>query len=293
METIKFHLIEKTKLLKDNFIDIPQLEARLLLAKVLNKDLNWTYVNFEKKISKKKLLKYEKLIKKKIEKFPTAYLLGNKEFYSINFKVNKNTLIPRPETEIMIEEIKKNFQNKKKFSVLDLGTGSGCILLSILNEFPKAFGIGTDKKLNIIKMAKFNSKKLFLNKRSFFYIQDWNISKSFKKLLSLNKKIFKKNKFDLIVSNPPYIAKSEMNNLMKEVKYEPKTALNGGYNGIEAYKKIFSQIRSILSKNGSIFFEIDPKRALNVEKILQKEGFKNIVFFNDLSNKKRVVSAKN
>ena len=142
-------------------------------------------------------------------------------------------------------------------------------------------------------MAKFNSKKLFLNKRSFFYIQDWNISKSFKKLLSLNKKIFKKNKFDLIVSNPPYIAKSEMNNLMKEVKYEPKTALNGGYNGIEAYKKIFSQIRSILSKNGSIFFEIDPKRALNVEKILQKEGFKNIVFFNDLSNKKRVVSAKN
>ena len=114
MESVKSCLIEKTKLLKDNLITTPKLEARLLLAKAINKDLNWTYLNLEKKISKKKLSKYEILIKKKLKKFPTAYLLGYKEFYSMNFKVNKNTLIPRPETEIIVEEIKKNFKNKKK-----------------------------------------------------------------------------------------------------------------------------------------------------------------------------------
>ena len=174
METIKSYLIEKTKLLKDNSIDLPKLESRLLLAKALNKDLNWTYLNTGKEISKKKIMIYEMLIKKKIKRFPTAYLLENKEFYSMNFKVNKNTLIPRPETEIIIEEIKKNFQNKKRLLVLDLGTGSGCILLSILKEFKNAIGIGIDKYLETIKVAKINSKKNHLSKRAKFINLDWN-----------------------------------------------------------------------------------------------------------------------
>ena len=103
------------------------------------------------------------LIKKKIKRFPTAYLLENKEFYSMNFKVNENTLIPRSETEILIEEIKKNFKSRKRFSVLDLGTGTGCILLSILKEFKNAIGIGIDKYLETIKVAKINSKKNHLS----------------------------------------------------------------------------------------------------------------------------------
>ena len=159
METVKSCLLKKTKLLKDNSVTTPKLEARLLLAKAVNKDLNWTYLNLEKIISKKKLLKYKILIEKKIKKIPTAYLLGYKEFYSMNFKVNKNTLIPRPETEIIIDEVKKNFQNKKKISVLDLGTGTGCILLSILREFRNARGIGIDKNLQTINTANINSKK--------------------------------------------------------------------------------------------------------------------------------------
>ena len=188
METVKSCLEEKTKLLKDNSITTPRLEARLLLAKAVNKDLNWTYLNLEKRISKKKLSKYKILIEKKLKKFPTAYLLGYKEFYSMNFKVNKNTLIPRPETEIIIDEIKKNFQNKKKFSVLDLGTGTGCILLSILREFRNARGIGIDKNLETIKMANINSKKNNLLKRAKFITSDWNQKNFFKKILNVNKK---------------------------------------------------------------------------------------------------------
>lgn len=292
MQNIKEQLIEKTRILKENRITVPKLEARLLLAKVLKKDLNWTFLNLDYKISKKNTILFDSLVKKRINKIPTSYILGEKEFWGKNYKVNRHTLIPRPETELIISAIKKKYHFNSSLSVLDLGTGTGCILLSILSEFPKAFGIGTDIKSNIIKVAEFNSKRHCLLKRSFFSVQNWNLHISFKQLLVLNKKLYKKNKFDLVVSNPPYILRSKMKNLMEEVKFEPQVALDGGYNGLKAYKNIFSQIKSVLSKNGSILFEIDPPRVKNIKKILEKEGFKKIIFLKDFSNRRRVVLAK-
>ena len=293
METIKSHLIEKTKLLKDNFIEVPKLEARLLLAKTFNKNLNWTYLNTEKRISKKKIMIYEMLIKKKIKRFPTAYLLENKEFYSMNFKVNKNTLIPRPETEVMLEEIKKNFKSKKKFSILDLGTGTGCILLSILNEFKNAFGIGIDKYLETIKVAIINSKINNLSKRSQFVNLNWNQKDSFKKILKINKKFSGNEKFDLIVSNPPYLLKNEMKNLMPEVKYEPKASLYGSEDGLSFYKKVLPKINSLISKKSFIYLEINPENLTNIEKICKNNNFHNIQYIKDLSGRKRFVLIKN
>jgi release factor glutamine methyltransferase len=293
METVKSCLIEKTKLLKDNLITTPKLEARLLLAKAINRDLNWTYLNLEKNISKKKLLKYETLVEKKLKNFPTAYLLGYKEFYSMNFKVNKNTLIPRPETEIVIEEIKKSFQNKKKFSILDLGTGTGCILLSILREFKNARGIGIDKYLETIKMANINSKKNNLLKRVKFITLDWNQKNFFKKILKINKKFNGHEKFDLVVSNPPYLLKNEMKNLMPEVIYEPKGSLYDNKDGLSFYKRVLPEINSILSKNSCIYFEINPKSLKNIEKICKNNNFHNFQYINDLSGKKRFVLINN
>ena len=210
----------------------------------------------------------------------------------MNFKVNENTLIPRSETEILIEEIKKNFKSRKRFSVLDLGTGTGCILLSILKEFKNAIGIGIDKYLETIKVAKINSKKNHLSKRAKFINLDWNKKNFFKEILKINKKFCGNGKFHLVVSNPPYIERKEMNNLMQEVKFEPKVALDGGHDGLRSYKKIFSQLKIILSKKGSIFFEIDPNKAGKIKKILKTEGFKQITFLKDLLNKKRAVFAK-
>ena len=284
METIKSHLIKKTKLLKNNLIDLPKLEARLLLAKALNKDLNWTYVNLEKKISKKKIFKYEILIKKKLKKFPTAYLLGNKEFYSMNFKVNENTLIPRPETEVIIEEIKKKFQNKKNFLVLDLGTGSGCILLSILKEFKNATGIGIDKYLETVKVARINSKQNNLSKRSKFFKLDWIQKDFFKQVLKINKKFSGNEKFDLVVSNPPYLLKNEINTLMPEVLYEPKESLYDNKDGLSFYKRILPKINSLVSENSYIYLEINPKNRRNIEKICKSNNIKNINYIKDLSN---------
>ena len=293
METIKSHLIKKTKLLKNNLIDLPKLEARLLLAKALNKDLNWTYVNLEKKISKKKIFKYEILIKKKLKKFPTAYLLGNKEFYSMNFKVNENTLIPRPETEVIIEEIKKKFQNKKNFLVLDLGTGSGCILLSILKEFKNATGIGIDKYLETVKVARINSKQNNLSKRSKFFKLDWSQKDFFKQVIKINKAFSGNKKFDLVVSNPPYLLKHEINTLMPEVLYEPKESLYDNKDGLSFYKIVLPKINSLVSENSYIYLEINPKNKKNIEKICKINNLRNSHYIKDLSGKYRFVLIKN
>lgn len=293
METIKSHLIKKTKLLKNNLIDLPKLEARLLLAKALNKDLNWTYVNLEKKISKKKFFKYEILIKKKLKKFPTAYLLGNKEFYSMNFKVNENTLIPRPETEVIIEEIKKKFQNKKNFLVLDLGTGSGCILLSILKEFKNATGIGIDKYLETVKVARINSKQNNLSKRSKFFKLDWSQKDFFKQIIKINKAFSGNKKFDLVVSNPPYLLKHEINTLMPEVLYEPKESLYDNKDGLSFYKIVLPKINSLVSENSYIYLEINPKNKKNIEKICKINNLRNSHYIKDLSGKYRFVLIKN
>ena len=293
METIKSHLIKKTKLLKNNLIDLPKLEARLLLAKALNKDLNWTYVNLEKKVSKKKFFKYETLIKKKLKKFPTAYLLGNKEFYSMNFKVNENTLIPRPETEVIIEEIKKKFQNKKNFLVLDLGTGSGCILLSILKEFKNATGIGIDKYLETVKVARINSKQNNLSKRSKFFKLDWSQKDFFKQVIKINKAFSGNKKFDLVVSNPPYLLKHEINTLMPEVLYEPKESLYDNKDGLSFYKIVLPKINSLVSENSYIYLEINPKNKKNIEKICKINNLRNSHYIKDLSGKHRFVLIKN
>ena len=293
METIKSCITKKTKLLKDNYVNVPKLEARLLLAKTFNKDLNWTYSNTEKKISTKKIRVYEKLIKQKINRIPTAYLLGNKEFYSMNFKVNRNTLIPRPETESMIDEIKKNFKKNKKFNILDLGTGSGCILLSILQEFKKSVGIGVDKYLKTINVAKTNSKKNYLSSRSKFITLDWNNPKFLKKILQANKNFTSRNKFQLIVSNPPYLLKNEMKSIMPEVKYEPYESLYDNKDGLSFYKMILPKIHSLISSNGYICFEINPKSSNKINKICKKNGFANFKFIKDLSKKKRFILIKN
>ena len=228
-----------------------------------------------------------------MKKFPTAYLLGNKEFYSMNFKVNENTLIPRPETEVIIEEIKKKFQNKKNFLVLDLGTGSGCILLSILKEFKNATGIGIDKYLETVKVARINSKQNNLSKRSRFFKLDWSQKDFFKQIIKINKAFSGNKKFDLVVSNPPYLLKHEINTLMPEVLYEPKESLYDNKDGLSFYKIVLPKINSLVSENSYIYLEINPKNKKNIEKICKTNNLRNSHYIKDLSGKHRFVLIKN
>ena len=255
------NLINKgSKKLKDNNVLSHRLDSEVLLSKILNKTREELLVNLDKKIEIQKINNFERLIKRRSKKEPIAYILKQKEFWSKNFHVNHNTLIPRPETELMVEKIVQIF-NSKDISILDIGTGTGCILLSILGELKNSRGVGVDISNKAINIAKKNSKKHFLTFRAKF------IKKSFDKIYN--------KKFDLIVSNPPYIMKKDIKNLSEDIKrYEPKVALDGGNDGLDVIKKVIYKSKSILKIKGMLALEIGKGQYIKVSKILRKNNFK-------------------
>ena len=264
-----------SKILKDKKILTYQLDSELILSKLLNKRRENLLVNEETIVPLKTVKNFNKLIKIRSKRQPIAYILNKKEFWNYIFYVNKYTLIPRPETELMVESVLKIYKSKR-FKILDIGTGSGCILLSILAECKKASGTGLDISKNALKVAKKNAKLLDLSLRSKF----------------VNKSIsdYFPGKFDLIVSNPPYIKSPEMFKLQPDVKnFEPNIALNGGNDGLDVIKKVIYKSRSILKLNGILAIEIGNKQYKKVSQILKKNNFREKLLIKDYRENIRCV----
>ena len=246
--------------LKNKNIYSHKLDSEILLSKVLNKNREELLINLNQKIEPQNINNFHRLIARRSSKEPIAYILQEKEFWSKNFLVDNNTLIPRPETELMVEKIGKIFE-KKKIYILDIGTGTGCILLSLLSELKTSKGIGIDISKKAIEIAQSNSKKHGLNHRTKF----------FRRSLS---EIYQ-YKFDLIVSNPPYIRKKDIKNLKEDIKkFEPKLALDGGNDGLDVIKKVIYKSKSILKINGMLAIEIGNEQFRKVSKILRSNKFK-------------------
>ena len=246
--------------LKDKRIYSHKLDSEILLSKVLNKTREELLINLNQKIAPQEISDFNKLVDRRSSKEPIAYILKKKEFWSKSFLVNNNTLIPRPETELMVEKIVKIFKTKDIF-VLDIGTGTGCILLSILSELKNSKGIGLDISSKAIQIANVNSSKHKLTQRTKFYKRSLN-------------EIYH-NKFDLIVSNPPYIMKKDIKNLNEDIKkFEPKLALDGGNDGLDVIKKVIYKSRSILKIKGMLALEIGNEQFKRVSKILKSNRFK-------------------
>ena len=261
--------------LKDKNIYSHKLDSEILLSKVLNKTREELLINLNQKIEPQKISYFHKLIDRRSSKEPIAYILKEKEFWSKSFLVSNNTLVPRPETELMVEKIVKIFKTKDIF-VLDIGTGTGCILLSILSELKNSKGIGVDISSKTIQIANANSKKHKLTQRSKFYQR------------SLNEIYY--NKFDLIVSNPPYIMKKDIKNLNEDIrKFEPKLALDGGNDGLDVIKKVIYKSRSILKIKGMLALEIGNEQFKKVSKILISNKFKTRYLVKDYRENIRCV----
>ena len=223
MNTLKL-LNDGANSLKLNDIRTNKLDSEILLSKVLNKPREKLLINLEEKIDKKKIKEFRELILRRSRHEPIAYILNKKEFWSKDFEVNKYTLIPRPETELMVEKLANIFKEKKIY-ILDIGTGSGCILISLLSEIKKSRGIGIDISKKAIQIAIKNAKKFRLNN----YLKFMNISLD----------NFTQKKFDLVISNPPYIKSRDIKKLDNCIKnYEPKIALDGGNDGLDVIKKL-------------------------------------------------------
>ena len=266
-----------SNLLKEKNIHSHILDSEILLSKTLNKSREDILVNLEEKINEKDIFKYKNYIDRRIKNEPIAYILEEKEFWSKKFKVNKNTLIPRPETELLVNKLSEIFK-EKKISILDIGTGSGCIILSLLDELKRSTGIGIDISKEAVYIAKINGLRLNLLNRVKF------LNKSVSSLFN--------KKFDLIVSNPPYIESKDMKNLSEDIRrYEPRLALDGGNDGLDLIKKVIYKSKSILKTKGTLALEIGNEQIKKVSKILFDNNFRIKHVINDYKNNVRCVIA--
>ena len=268
-----------SQLLKNHNIHSHELDAQIILSEIMRIKRESLIINNEINISEKIAKKYDVAIKRRIKNEPVAYIIGKKEFWSQNFIVDHSTLIPRPESELLIYKLVNYFKNRK-INILDIGTGSGCILLSLLKELHSSRGIGIDISSKAIKTAKLNSKKFNLYTRSKFRV--------------INMDNFNTGKYDLIVSNPPYVALKDIKNLSKDIlNYEPLIALRGGFDGLDLIKKVIYKSKCLLKNNGLLGIEIGTNQYMKVSHFLKISGFREVNKVYDYNHNVRcIISTK-
>ena len=248
-----------SKLLKEKNIPSYILDSELLLSKSLNKSREELLINLEQNINKRDFTNFNKYLIRRSKKEPIAYLIGEKEFWSKKFFVNKDTLIPRPETELLVEKLVTIYK-KKRVVILDIGTGTGCIIISLLSELKNSTGMAVDISSKALLMARKNALRFKLSDRIKFLNQHFEDIHS--------------KKFDLIVSNPPYISRNEIKNLSDDIKkFEPRMALDGGNDGLDLIKKVIYKSKEILKINGMLALEIGKQQINKVSKILIDNKF--------------------
>ena len=271
---------EGSKILKKNNIKFADLDCEILLATVLKKQRKYLILNLDKPLSKKNLEIYKDLINQRSSGKPIAYLTKKKGFWNSEFIIEEGALIPRPDTETLVEATIELFKNKDYASVLDVGVGSGCIILSILNEKQSFYGTGIDVSSKSISLSKLNAKKLHLENRVKFIKTDVDN--------------FCHGKYDLIISNPPYIKSNKIKYLEKDVRnFEPKLALDGGLDGTFKILKIVEKASTLLKSNGKLVLEIGYDQKSKIISLLKKRGFYiNNIIKDYAKNDRCIISTK-
>ena len=272
--------IQKAQLfLKKKNTKTPVLDSQILMSEAIKKEKEFIILNFDKEISNKSLEYFNQLIHQRATGEPIAYLVKKKYFWKYQFTVNRDVLIPRPDTEVLIEEVLKLTKNKDSLNLLDVGVGSGCILISILKDKKNFYGTGIDISKKSLDTCMINGKNLGVINRLKLYKSDIDN--------------FHFRKYDLIISNPPYIKKSKLKYLEKDViGFEPKQALDGGVEGLSEISKVINRSSELIKKNGFLILEIGFDQKWKVKKILENKGFYIKKIVRDLSNNDRCIVSK-
>jgi release factor glutamine methyltransferase len=278
LEVIKL----STEYLQKKGVESPRVNAEILLAEILKCKRLDLYLAFDKPLAEKELSDYREAIRKRGLRIPLQYIIGDVEFYGLKLLVNESVLIPRPETELLVEKIINDSSKSQNIKVLDIGVGSGNISLSILKNISNANVVAIDISELALQIAKKNAELNLLQDRIEFKICD-----------IMNNSLNELDKFDLIVSNPPYVSENDYETLEPELKmYEPKIALTDNSNGISFYKKIIEVSDKILKKPGKLFFELGMGQSLQVKTLFEQKGFSNINISKDYSGTDRIISGE-
>ena len=266
-------------ILVENNIISAKLDSEILMSQAIRKNKKFIILNLHKEIKKRDLDYFDNLIQERAKSKPIAQIIKKKDFWKYEFIVNNNVLIPRPDTEILIEQALKLVKNKNRLQILDIGIGSGCILMSILKEKKNFIGTGIDISNKSLQISKVNGQKLRINNRL--------------RLFKSNIDNFNTGKYDLIISNPPYIKKSNLKCLEKDIGFEPKQALDGGLDGLSEIRKVINKSSELIKRSGHFIIEIGFDQKNKVKKILRDKGFYIKRTVKDLSNHDRcIVSIK-
>jgi release factor glutamine methyltransferase len=269
-------LKEGQKKLKNSINDSYQLDSEILMSKILHKKREFILLNLEKEVDIQKSNIFINLVNQRSQGKPIAYLMGKKDFWKYEFNVSKDVLIPRPDTELIIEKVLELTKHKSKLNILDIGVGSGCILLSILKEKPYFNGTGVDLSKKCLDISKINALKLGIKNRVKFFKSDIDN--------------FNYGKYDLIISNPPYINKSKLKYLDKNVVcFEPIMALDGGLDGLSEIRKVINKSSELIKNKGKLVLEIAFDQKNKVKKLLKDKGFYINGVFKDLAKNDRCI----
>lgn len=257
------------------------LDAEVILMHALKMSKSELIAHPERVVTDEEQNLIFSLVKKAKEQEPIAYIVGSKSFWEYDFIVNDKVLIPRPESELIIEKVLQYKPDKQeKLRILDLGIGSGCLLISLLKEYSNAYGIGVDISAEAIEIAEINAKNLVLNQNSIRLIKsDW--------LSNVDKQIF-----DVVVANPPYISRAEYEDLAKPLKYEPKGALTDDAGGYDCYFKILDNIKFYMGNHSLLILEHGYNQASKLRKILEEADFNVLECAKDLAGLERVIISK-
>ena len=272
-------ILNANDLLRKNNIKSAKLDSEILMAKAIDKKREYIILNSDNQLTKKNYEYYQHLINQRLNGKPIAYILGKKDFWKYEFKIMEGVLIPRPDSELIVEHV-LNFANyKSKLNILDIGVGSGCLLLSILKEKKDFYGTGIDISQKSLDISNINAEKLNLQNRVKFFKSDIDN--------------FNYGKYDLIISNPPYINKQRIKYLERDVReFEPKSALNGGIDGLSEIRKVIKKTSELIKKNGIFILEIAFDQKNRVKEILKNRGFYIERILKDYADNDRCIVCK-
>ena len=275
--TIKEIIIRYSKELEE-ISSTPRLDVETLLQKVLNVDRLYILLNLDKSLSKEEENLFNKFIEERLNNRPIAYIVGNREFMGLDFYVQEGVLIPRPDTEVLVEEVIEIAKNKEDINILDIGTGSGAITVSLAKYLENAKITSVDISEIALEIGRKNAILNEVDDRITFVKSD------------LFTNINKEMKFDIIVSNPPYIKREVIDTLDKQVKdFEPYNALEGGIDGLDFYRAITTQAKDYLKEGGVLAYEVGHDQSEDVSKLMEMDGYTNIYTRKDLQQIDRVV----